>query len=134
MDDARSDGCASNPFKRPSPLRASATATRVFTVGAPYPHCPFEVSVEELQLRKPLTSRSDECRASDTTVPELSKVNSHGNSQRPELVCAAQRAGKPPTSLPPTGGIALLIDILAREALKELMIKRSNSCKPRNLR
>jgi hypothetical protein len=69
-------------------------------------------------LRKPLTSRSDECRAPD-------------NTQRPE---AAQRAARPPTSLPPTGGIALLIDILAREALKDLMTNKSNSCKPRNLR
>jgi len=133
MDDARPDGCARNPFKRPSPLRASANATRVFTVGAPYPLC-SEASVEGFQLRKPLTSRSDGCRVPDATVPELPQINSHSNSQRPELVCAAQRAGEPPTSLPPTGGIALLIDILAREALKELMFNRSNSCKPRNLR
>ena len=105
----------------------------MITVGAPHPLCSYEDSVEELQLRKPLTSRSDEWRAPDTTVPELSKINSNGNSQRPELVCAA-RAGKPAASLPPTGGIALLIDILAREALKELMTNKSNSCKPRNLR
>jgi hypothetical protein len=87
-----------------------------------------------LQLRKPLTPRSYEWRAPDTTVPEPSKIKSNGNCQRPELVCAAQRAGKPATSLPPTGGIALLIDILAREALKELMTNKSNGCKPRNLR
>ncbi len=88
-------------------------------------------------MPKSLTSRSDGCRVPDATaaatMQKPSNTNSHSNSQRPEIVCAAQRAGQPPASLPPTGGIALLIDILAREALKELMTKRSKGCKPRNL-
>jgi len=89
-------------------------------------------------LPKSVTSRSDGYpvpgATGAATTQEPSNINSHSDSQRPEIVCEAQRAGKPPVSLPPTGGIALLIDILAREALKELMTKRSKGCKPRNLR
>jgi hypothetical protein len=84
-------------------------------------------------LRKPLISRSDDHSDPNTAVREPSNINSHSDNQRPAIVRAAQRARKPPAALTPTGGIALLIDILAREALKELMIKRSKDCKPRNL-
>jgi hypothetical protein len=140
VDDARADGGGGRPraFKRASWLRAAATAARVLTARARYPPCSCEISAEEFQLRKPLISCSDECCVPDATavaaVPNPSNINSRSNSQRPEIVCAAQWTGKLPASLPPTGGIALLIDILAREALKELMTKRSMGCKPGNLR
>jgi hypothetical protein len=121
-------------FNRFPPLRTPRRcAAAVFVVGVRFPLYSCEVSGEESQLRKALISRSDESRVPDATVREPSDINSHSNGQRPEIVCTAQRAGKPPTSVPPTGGIALLIDILAREALKELMIKKSKGCKPRNL-
>jgi hypothetical protein len=107
-----------------------AYAATVFAVGVPYPLCSCKGSVEEFQLPKSVTSRSDGCPVPDATGAAITQEP----SQRPEIVCEAQRAGKPPVSLPPTGGIALLIDILAREALKDLMTKRSKGCKPRNLR
>jgi len=55
-----------------------------------------------------------------------------GNILCSNITRPAQRMST--TSAPPTGGIALLIEILAREALKDVMAKRSKGCRPRNLR
>jgi hypothetical protein len=140
VDDARTDGSGGRrrAFKRASSLRAGATAARMFTVGLPYSLCSCEVSVKEFQLPKSLTSRSDGCRVPDATAAATMQkppnINSHCNSQRPEIARAAKRAGNAAAPLPPTGGIAILIDILAREALKDLMTNSSKGCKPRSLR
>ena len=85
-----------------------------------------------------MTSRAYKGLVPDSSVitasPDASTVDSHSNIQRPDIDCKAQKNRNPVSSSPPTGGIALLIDILAREALKDLMAKRSIGCKPRNPR
>jgi hypothetical protein len=53
------------------------------------------------------------------------------NTQGDDMAIDARKRARLWSSLPPTGGIALLIEILAREALKDVMAERSKGPNPR---
>ena len=140
VDDARTRGWGGSPraFKRSPPLRAPGAAAGAPTIGVLDLPCSRGVSAEEFEWSTPLTSPAHKGLVPDSSVitasPEASTVASQSNIQRPDIDCKAQKNRNPATSSPPTGGIALLIEILAREALKDLMAKRSIGCKLRNPR
>ena|SRR5258708_2291633 len=95
-------------------------------------------AIEEHRSRKQLTSRNCTGRNPDA-IPELpspddvdrraSNHKADHSVQSDDMPCEVSKQMGDRRSMRPTGGIALLIDILAREALNDVMA--SKGYKPR---
>lgn len=90
-------------------------------------------AIEGRGLRKRMTQRNctDGKPVGSSEVPSFSGPDSQAdlkienNTQRSNMATGVPNRARLWNSLPPTGGIALLIEILAREALKKGMAKKS---------